>query len=105
MFTSNLARANYKIENTLEIDTSKTIRYVQMHKFHNYVFEGIRFLDADQLVITEKIWDAMPGGSWTELIEIPEGQQIIGLEVNTFNEQTGYINDMNFITGPIPDMI
>ena len=44
-----------------------------MHKFHNYVFEGIRFLDADQLVITEKIWDAMPGGAWTELIEIPEG--------------------------------
>ena len=51
--------------------------------------------------IVEKVWDDQSSGDWGELKEIPIGQHIIGIEVNTYNEASGLIHDMNFITGPL----
>jgi len=102
MFWSDITAGGNPEQKSIEIDTSKTIRYVQMRIYLNYLFEGLRFSDEDGNTIQEVVWDARPGGDWTPPREIPQGQHIIGIEVNTAEQSSGLINYMDFITGPIP---
>ena len=71
-----------------------------MRIFSNYLFEGLRFLEEDGNIMKEVVWDERPGGVWTIPEAIPSGHHIIGIEVS-IAEESGLINYMDFITGPI----
>ena len=45
-------------------------------------FTGLRFYDDEMNYIVNSSWGIE--GTWTDPIEIPEGQQIIGVRVNGF---------------------
>ena len=72
----------------------------------NKYYIGIRFLDENwDYIINEtfindddKLWE-FDHFFWTDVVEIPDGQQIIGVRYETFYKN--YIGYLSFITGPI----
>ena len=72
MFASEIAKSTADRVSTIELDTSREIRYVQMKLHYNYVYEGIRFFDAYGELVSV-VWDESSTGDWGELKEIPSG--------------------------------
>ena len=60
MFASAEARQRDTNESEIEIDTSKTIRYVKMHILQDASYEGIELLDENRQPIVSKIWSDYP---------------------------------------------
>ena len=74
----------------LEIDTSRTIRYVSMSIHSDNSINGLRLLDEDQEVIATTASDEQ----WSDNRPIPEGKHIIGLRINT---ESNEINSLAFL--------
>ena len=83
-----------------EIDQSRDIRWLSMLVVWDDHFEGIRLYDEDMDLIVDKIWHDSPFGIWSEVQEIPKGQHIIGVKVNTI--ENDLITDLTFILSPRP---
>ena len=64
-------------------------------------FESLRLYDSEMDTIVDFSWDDTYAngavGVWTEPQEIPQGQRIIGLKVDTFNTQR--IRSLSFVLG------
>ena len=86
---------------TKEIDTTRTIRYISL-RFNDVAYEGLRLYDESKDFILDLTWHLSPKGEWSELEKIPEGQQIIGMRCNTFDETFGVIFYLEFVIGPVP---
>ena len=69
---------------------------------HTGMFEGIQLLGDGGVIIVNKIWESLPLGKWSDVQLIPEGHHIIGLRANNFNEVTGVLYQLEFVTGPKP---
>ena len=74
------------------------VRYVSM-LMKGGGYEGIRLLASDQTFIMNQVWGDQDDSDWTELQEVPEGQQIIGFKVITFDETR--ITGLSFLLRPI----
>ena len=57
-------------------------------------YAGIRLLDDKMDYVVDVMWQSA-GDNWTEPQEIPAGQKIIGVKVNTFWEL--WITGLSFI--------
>ena len=66
------------------------------------MFEGIQLLGDGGTIIHTEMWDNFDKGNWSDVQVIPEGHQIIGLRANNFNEVTGVLYQLEFVTGPKP---
>lgn len=73
------------------------------------MYEGIRFLgDSGDIVgeiILDEVWDEDPKGQWSEIQQIPNGHQIVGLRANNANKVSGVIYSLEFVTGLRPSYI
>ena len=77
-----------------------------MRVFYGKFFRGIRLYDADQELIVDEDWREYELGGdekWTQLQEIPDGQQIIGVQADDSNSVNTLIA-LSFMLGPIPDL-
>ena len=66
MLISDKADQRDTNESEVEIDTSRTIRYVKLHVQQDASYEGIMLLDANRDAIVNVIWSDHPKGSWTQ---------------------------------------
>ena len=64
------------------------------------MFEGIRLIGDDELVFDITIWDEKPQGSWSDVQQIPEGHQIIGIRANNAKGYRGVLYQLEFVTAP-----
>ena len=87
--------------NLIPVDPVQAIRYVSMYMTNGNLYCGLRFLDAQQEYIVNETWlDMVESSYWTPLYEMPEGQQIIGIYANTFND-SDYIAFLSFVLVPM----
>ena len=84
---------------SVPLDTEREIRYISLRS-KALSYEGIRFYDANFEFILDLTWHLSPQGDWSELVEIEEGKQIIGLRTNGFDDQQGLIFFLEFVLGP-----
>ena len=56
-------------------------------------------LDENKKDIIDLTWDRFPTGQWSELQEIPDDLQIIGLKVINSDDDE-YVRGLSFILGP-----
>ena len=91
--------ANVELLQKLDIDTTRPIHAISMilHKGRN--IEGLRLYDRDMELIVDQLWDDVAiDGIWTKPQVIPDGKQIIGIQVCACFEQ--WIRGVDFILGP-----
>ena len=93
------------IVKSIEINGSKEVAWLSMYTDDGIAFNGIRLYDSNFILIVDVIWNVFPRSSstWTELYEIPQGHQIIGVACNASEDEiNSNIRSLQFIVGPIP---
>ena len=77
-----------------------------MRVFYGKWFRGIRLYDGDGNLIVDESWleDGLQNDEqWTPLQEIPDGKQVIGVQVDNSNSISNILA-LSFVLGPIPDL-
>ena len=82
---------------SVSIDTSRTIAYLSMRIYYGASYSGFRLLDSSMQTIVEV--EHNTSGSWSDPQEIQEGQQIIGLQVHTPDDDN-VLRHFTFLLSP-----